>query len=112
MICFFSSRRRHTMCALVTGVQTCALPILDRHFDDVGMNDTGLITRPSEIFERRCFVSFEPVEKTIAVLAEYFGPHKLMLSSDYPHGDGFRSEDRRGGKECVIPCRSRWLQSL
>src|SRR3546814_5030980 len=26
-ICFFSSRRRHTICALVTGVQTCALPI-------------------------------------------------------------------------------------
>src|SRR3546814_1564930 len=26
---FFSSRRRHTRCALVTGVQTCALPILD-----------------------------------------------------------------------------------
>src|SRR3546814_1829072 len=24
---FFSSRRRHTKCALVTGVQTCALPI-------------------------------------------------------------------------------------
>src|SRR3546814_5506313 len=24
---FFSSRRRHTNCALVTGVQTCALPI-------------------------------------------------------------------------------------
>src|SRR3546814_4226225 len=34
---FFSSRRRHTRCALVTGVQTCALPIsglladTDRH---------------------------------------------------------------------------------
>src|SRR3546814_5782759 len=27
MIFFFSSRRRHTRCALVTGVQTCALPI-------------------------------------------------------------------------------------
>src|SRR3546814_9844537 len=26
-IVFFSSRRRHTRCALVTGVQTCALPI-------------------------------------------------------------------------------------
>src|SRR3546814_5972366 len=24
---FFSSRRRHTICSLVTGVQTCALPI-------------------------------------------------------------------------------------
>src|SRR3546814_2201084 len=27
---FFSSRRRHTRCALVTGVQTCALPISER----------------------------------------------------------------------------------
>src|SRR3546814_4771264 len=26
---FFSSRRRHTRCALVTGVQTCALPICE-----------------------------------------------------------------------------------
>src|SRR3546814_20136185 len=30
---FFSSRRRHTRCALVTGVQTCALPIC--FWDDV-----------------------------------------------------------------------------
>src|SRR3546814_2214217 len=28
VVFFFSSRRRHTRCALVTGVQTCALPIL------------------------------------------------------------------------------------
>src|SRR3546814_2952903 len=27
MLFFFSSRRRHSICALVTGVQTCALPI-------------------------------------------------------------------------------------
>src|SRR3546814_9321042 len=27
LLFFFSSRRRHTSCALVTGVQTCALPI-------------------------------------------------------------------------------------
>src|SRR3546814_6418690 len=31
---FFSSRRRHTRCALVTGVQTCALPI----FVDLGLH--------------------------------------------------------------------------
>src|SRR3546814_21044668 len=30
LVCFFSSRRRHTRCALVTGVQTCALPIYPR----------------------------------------------------------------------------------
>src|SRR3546814_2024225 len=31
---FFSSRRRHTRCALVTGVQTCALPILSAYQRD------------------------------------------------------------------------------
>src|SRR3546814_9751898 len=33
MLCFdffFSSRRRHTRCAVVTGVQTCALPISEK----------------------------------------------------------------------------------
>src|SRR3546814_8164542 len=30
---FFSSRRRHTRCALVTGVQTCALPIYPGRID-------------------------------------------------------------------------------
>src|SRR3546814_3411614 len=33
---FFSSRRRHTRCAVVTGVQTCALPI-----SLFGQNSTG-----------------------------------------------------------------------
>src|SRR3546814_3481855 len=32
---FFSSRRRHTRCALVTGVQTCALPISLRRARDL-----------------------------------------------------------------------------
>src|SRR3546814_17452452 len=36
-IFFFSSRRRHTRCALVTGVQTCALPILQAL--DLGADD-------------------------------------------------------------------------
>src|SRR3546814_16817378 len=40
VVFFFSSRRRHTRCALVTGVQTCALPIcgdrlLERREDPV-----------------------------------------------------------------------------
>src|SRR3546814_3776820 len=33
---FFSSRRRHTRCALVTGVQTCALPIFHYALTDAG----------------------------------------------------------------------------
>src|SRR3546814_14417912 len=38
---FFSSRRRHTRCALVTGVQTCALPIFlnapDTYMDKIAV---------------------------------------------------------------------------
>src|SRR3546814_10821048 len=39
----FSSRRRDTRCALVTGVQTCALPIsLDELAAEAGMSRAGL----------------------------------------------------------------------
>src|SRR3546814_5424248 len=37
MLFFFSSRRLHTRCALVTVVQTCALPIFSRFADRVGV---------------------------------------------------------------------------
>ena len=33
--------------------------------------------------------TFEPVESSIAVLADYIGPHKIMWATDYPHSDGF-----------------------
>src|SRR3546814_5022669 len=36
LLFFFSSRRRHTRCALVTGVQTCALPISGRPLHRIG----------------------------------------------------------------------------
>src|SRR3546814_15637158 len=43
---FFSSRRRHTRCALVTGVQTCALPISpgtteESHYAIQALRDSG-----------------------------------------------------------------------
>src|SRR3546814_4968279 len=45
---YFSSRKRHTMCALVTGVQTCALPIywLDTYFQN---DDPGVATAHAEL---------------------------------------------------------------
>src|SRR3546814_16199396 len=41
-MCCFSSRRRHTRCSLVTGVQTCALPIFEGAF----VHDFLFPTRP------------------------------------------------------------------
>jgi predicted TIM-barrel fold metal-dependent hydrolase len=62
---------------------------MDRHFDDRGFNETAPKTRPSELFLRNCWISFEPVENSIAVLADYIGPHKIMWATDYPHRDSF-----------------------
>src|SRR3546814_3836809 len=43
-LCFFiSSRRRHTRCALVTGVQTCALPICV----GLGSHEQSRVRRPT-----------------------------------------------------------------
>src|SRR3546814_1377919 len=39
---FFSSRRRHTRCALVTGVQTCALPISLAVFAGASLKGTDM----------------------------------------------------------------------
>jgi predicted TIM-barrel fold metal-dependent hydrolase len=62
---------------------------MDRHFDDQGFNDSGLKMRPSDIFRRQCWISFEPVEGCLHALADYVGPHKIMWATDYPHPDGF-----------------------
>src|SRR3546814_4325791 len=39
----FSSRRRHTRCALVTGVQTCALPIYQHERAIVGIGKGNMV---------------------------------------------------------------------
>src|SRR3546814_6610518 len=46
-IVFCSSRRRHTRCALVTGVQTCALPISPTDCVHLGLN--GLLEREPDM---------------------------------------------------------------
>src|SRR3546814_9758423 len=81
---FFSSRRRHTRCALVTGVQTCALPIY------VGLPDGDGREVCKEM--RRAQV-VAPI---------------IMLTAVDGEADTIRSEERRVGKECVSTCRSRW----
>src|SRR3546814_5282938 len=50
---FFSSRRRHTRCALVTGVQTCALPISEKPLQsEIGDRKRPPFLRPQSPFCR------------------------------------------------------------
>src|SRR3546814_3961425 len=52
IVCFFSSRRRHTRCALVTGVHTCALPILQAAESYVKSRSIDFGIKPT-LFERK-----------------------------------------------------------
>src|SRR3546814_2171055 len=58
---FFSSRRRHTRCALVTGVQTCALPIFTNARSDAGGGGWAEIGRDQRFFKfaERAFVKLD-----------------------------------------------------
>jgi hypothetical protein len=44
--------------------------------------------RPNDLFRRNCWISFEPVEGSLKVLAEYIRPHEILWATDYPHRDG------------------------
>src|SRR3546814_7733314 len=56
-IFFFSSRRRHTRCALVTGVQTCALPILRGQIqnDNIATLEPSVGTYLDEMYIARAY---------------------------------------------------------
>src|SRR3546814_2314166 len=86
---FFSSRRRHTRCALVTGVQTCALPICEGAKAGIRLASTWDRSRVTASCSCRSSAVI-----TVMVLG----------SADSES----RSEERCVGKECVSTCRSRW----
>src|SRR3546814_2293079 len=85
---FFSSRRRHTRCALVTGVQTCALPISTPLLAAVAMLRNGIKVDPPVDFLR-------PNSKWHRHLrAEPSGDHRLWEIAVLFHiRDAFRSGD-------------------
>src|SRR3546814_14695113 len=113
--------RRHTRCALVTGVQTCALPIYamsaamrDALYEALA-NALDDPSRPAVLIQGagKCF-------STGGALAEFGTAHDLAEAHavrtlhscaralDVLGSRGtVRSEERRVGKECVSTCRSR-----
>src|SRR3546814_13784295 len=126
---FFSSRRRHTRCALVTGVQTCALPISWVHNKFVIPAKAGIqrATATKEAGPRiksgvtkwagtgmggksKGLAAHAPPEDRNRWPCHHV--HAQSSRYDEPTGcDGrrrFRSDERRVGKECVSTCRTRW----
>src|SRR3546814_2144891 len=111
----FSSRRRHTRCALVTGVQTCALPIWPGSYERVSTGRTGFAEAVRVTYDPKVVSYGDLMRIFFSVVADpttlnHQGPdHGTQYRSAlFPTNAGQRSEERRVGKECVRSCRSRW----
>src|SRR3546814_11294433 len=123
IICFFfSSRRRHTRCALVTGVQTCALPIygLVQSVRTLGTVSSAAelaqVSLPLPDGRRPRLADIATVKDTHAQRSQLaLLDGKPVIGFDVMRARGHddvgtskgRSEERRVGKECVSTGRSR-----
>src|SRR3546814_6931984 len=103
----FSSRRRHTICALVTGFQTCALPISVL---------ADMLRLPDHLARRLDLRAFRvPFGLSVigGLVSGMAGGGMIYFLSMYtkwacPTPAAFRDrKERRVGTECVSTCRSR-----
>src|SRR3546814_10531494 len=103
---FFSSRRRHTRCALVTGVQTCALPICYCAFADFTGGGNLEVVNERRVVSNMAGAELRPASGDNAY--QEVGDVTGNGWPDIVQPANGRSEERRVGKECVSTCRSRW----
>src|SRR3546814_12223791 len=127
---FFASRRRHTRCALVTGVQTCALPISDArrltpedvealdYFDSLANDpelrldmefkpgDMQFLHNHTLLHDRTAYVDWDEPEKKRHLLRLWLAaPNGRELPAAYAARS---SEEGRVGKEGFSTWRYRW----
>src|SRR3546814_7140879 len=93
----FSSRRRHTRCALVTGVQTCALPI-SLTIVEIGDEDRFIDLHP--IDPRLAQMTEDRRVKPQHLVEEVEGIGPLPLGEAQP---GDRADDHRSRREALRP---------
>src|SRR3546814_7751525 len=103
---FFASRRLHTRCALVTGVQTCALPI-SAIAGSISPAAVGVQRPETHIPERPFSLPLAPRAPTPD--ARWSSSGWVVLRGDGAAGAAFgRSEERRVGKVGGNTCGSGW----
>src|SRR3546814_2915811 len=130
---YFSSRIRHTRCALVTGVQTCALPIckddgdtpivlmgyynpiyscgVERFVADAkvaGVDGLIIVDVPPEEDEELCLPALKAGLHWIRLATPTTDDNRLPTvlnnTSGFVYYVSIRSQERRVGKECVSTC--------
>src|SRR3546814_15662354 len=130
---FFSSRRRHTRCALVTGVQTCALPIstssqsTDAFSLENALAAGGMPSIPSAVLDNGAAsggggsAQLPSVAAATAGVAAATAARRvagLRTNPEVPAPVGnlagtgvYSSDERLVGKGVVSTCGTRWVRN-
>src|SRR3546814_17559864 len=99
-------------CALVTGVQTCALPISGQYLLEVSLRlSRTAATGAAIIYTRALYNGAQTLASSSATLTDLAAvvPVTHTILVNVAVNDTFkRSEERRLGKECVSTCKYRW----
>src|SRR3546814_8365187 len=97
---FFSSRRRHTRCALVAGVQTCALPSLGQRLDEAAaLFGAG--------FFQDGAARHDDVAAAAIHLQDLEGLRNVHQRGTVANRTNVRLEERCGGTDSVSTCSCR-----
>src|SRR3546814_5318675 len=109
---FFSSIRRHTRCALGTGVQTCALPISELRIRDIDINAGTIYVQQSKAgIARHVTLTQEGIHLFLRLVNDRKPSDYVFVKYDgssWGKSHQIRSEERRVGTECVSTCRCGW----
>src|SRR3546814_16870696 len=130
MFCFLCSiRRRHTSCALVTGVQTCALPISGwcpwrtpvrrgraHSLRQFPRTKVVLLPEAALVMHYHCetcdqhgiLLRMTTLDRTDLRMLAVLQSEGRITNAELAERVSLRSEERRVGKACVSTCRSRW----
>src|SRR3546814_4253191 len=100
MLFFFSRRRRHTSCALVTGVQTCALPICSIFYTAFNRDTAFPVPAGSDL---------APSYNNVDLRLFYYSPdrYRPLSSRHNPSRKRVLPRNRRCGGGSARACRPR-----
>src|SRR3546814_20518958 len=109
---FFSNRRLHTVCALVTGVLTFALPIF---FPPQALGGDVIEAMMTVAAQGLWNLFLPPSERGAGLSNRDYAPICEVMGRSPNGAEAFTgsppsAEARRAGHECVSTCRSRWSQ--
>ena len=61
---------------------------MDEHVEHFAWEVNAIKLKPSEYLRRQCYISTDPMERTLPAMAQLVGDDVIVFATYYPHPDG------------------------